>query len=154
MPQESKKNKTGAIIFWILTAICMGVIFYFSSRSADESSAQSDFILALVRKIFGENAFSDFIVRKLAHFLEFTGLCVLTNSALVFTKGKRQLLFGIGIASAYAITDEVHQIFVEGRACQFTDWMIDTAGAITGALGFLVIYLVLDRLVQGRKAKI
>lgn len=154
MLQESKKNKTGAIIFWILTAICMCVIFYFSSQPADNSASQSRFILELVRKIFGDNAFSEFIVRKLAHFLEFTGLCVLTNSALVFTKGKRQLLFGIGIASAYAITDEIHQIFVEGRACQFTDWMIDTAGAITGALGFLVIYLILDRFVQGRKEKI
>lgn len=152
MPQEiSKKNKKGAIIFWALSVICMGVIFYFSSRTADESTIQSDFILHILQKIFGKGAVTEFITRKLAHFCEFAGLSLLLNSALIFTKGKRQMPLAIAITSAYAITDEVHQIFVDGRACQFRDWLIDTSGAITGAVAFLIMYIIIDKIINRRK---
>lgn len=150
----NKKNKAGAIIFWILSLICMGLIFYFSSRTADESAAQSGALLDFLKRIFGDNLVTDFIVRKLAHFCEYVGLSLLLNSALIFTKGKRQMPFAIGIASIYAITDEIHQIFVDGRSCQFTDWLIDTSGAITGALAFLVIYLIIDKIISKRGQKI
>lgn len=150
----NKKNKTGAIIFWALSVICMGVIFYFSSRTADESSLQSTFLLDILQKIFGKSFLDGHIIRKLAHFSEYAGLCILLNSALVFTKGKRQMPLAITITSAYAITDEVHQIFVDGRACQFRDWLIDTSGAITGAVAFLIMYIIIDKIISKRGQKI
>lgn len=146
MQQEiSKKRKIGAAIFWLLTIACMGVIFYFSSRTADESSVQSEFILKLLTSIFGENAFTEFVVRKIAHFSEFAGLSLLTNSAMYFSKGKKSLIASTAIVSLYAVTDEIHQIFVEGRACQFVDWSIDTAGAILGTIVFWFIILVFTK---------
>jgi VanZ family protein len=33
------------------------------------------------------------------------------------------------LASAYAVTDEFHQTFVEGRHGTPVDWLIDSAGA-------------------------
>ena len=37
-------------------------------------------------------------------------------------------------ASAYGVTDEVHQMFVPGRSATIEDWMADTLGAIAGVL--------------------
>ena len=36
----------------------------------------------------------------------------------------------------YAISDEVHQLFVPGRGGQVKDIVIDSAGAIVGISGF------------------
>ena len=44
------------------------------------------------------------------------------------------MLLAIVVASAYGVTDEFHQLFVPGRACDPVDWMVDTAGAALGAL--------------------
>lgn len=155
MPQEiNKKNKSAAILFWIFSAICMGVIFYFSAQSADISTEQSNFVIKLIKKILFWANPSSFIVRKSAHFLEYTGLCLMLNCALIFSYGERRIPFAIMIASMYSITDEIHQIFVDGRSCQFIDWVVDTCGAITGAIAFLVICIILDRVVKQRRAKI
>lgn len=149
---QIEKNKKASILFWVLCTVCMGVIFYFSSRTADESSAQSDGILAWITKIFGENLFTTFIVRKSAHCLEYTGLCLLFNFAWCFTKGKKQLLLSILCSSLYAVTDEVHQLFVDGRSCEFRDWAIDTAGAALGAIGFLVLIFIISLIIKKQKS--
>lgn len=131
----------------------MGVIFWLSSRTATESSEQSGVIVEFLRKIFGDNVFTDFIVRKAAHCLEFTGLSFLFNLSLHVTKNKASFVFAVMLTSIYAATDEFHQLFVEGRSCQITDWAIDTAGAILGALGFLVILSIIKKLNKTSKAK-
>lgn len=131
----------------------MGVIFYFSSRTAEESASQSSWLLEFITSIFGNNGFSDFIVRKSAHFLEFTGLCVLFNSSFYFTKEKKQVLLSIVCTSLYAATDEIHQLFVEGRSCELRDWAIDTAGAITGAIGFLIVYYIIKFIIDKKQKK-
>lgn len=115
----------------------MGVIFWLSSRTADESSAQSDSILQWLINVFGSNIFTEFIVRKAAHCLEFTGLSLLFNIALFQTNKKKMPVWAILLTSLYAVTDEIHQLFVPGRSCQFSDWVIDTCGAILGTLVFL-----------------
>lgn len=148
---QTEKNKIGSAVFWALSVICMGVIFYFSSRTATESSEQSGVIVEFLQRIFGENAFTDFIVRKSAHCLEYTGLCVLFNSALLFTFGKQKIPYAIALTSLYAITDEVHQIFIEGRSCEFRDWAIDTFGAILGAIGFIIVFHIVNRIVNKHK---
>lgn len=131
----------------------MGVIFWLSSRTAVQSSEQSGAIVEFLKKIFGDNVFTDFIVRKSAHCLEFTGLSFLFNLSLYLTKNKPSYIFAVILTSVYAATDEFHQLFVEGRSCQISDWMIDTAGAILGALGFLVILLIIKKCKKTIKAK-
>lgn len=131
----------------------MGIIFYFSSRTAVESSGQSNVIVEWLQKLFGENAVTDFIVRKSAHCLEFTGLCVLFNCALFFTFNKKRPIISIICTSVYAVTDEVHQIFVDGRSCELRDWGIDTFGAILGAIGFIVLFCVIDKIVKRKIQK-
>lgn len=143
-----RQEKIKTAFCWMLVVLCMGIIFWLSSRTADESAAQSGAILQWLIHIFGDNLFTDFIVRKLAHCLEFTGLCVLFNLAFYQTRKKTMLLISIACTSLYAATDEFHQLFVEGRSCQFTDWIIDSCGAILGAIGFLILYKIICRIVQ------
>lgn len=69
----------------------------------------------------------------LAHFLEYALLC----SVVLFALGVRPmwadaLLLAVMIASAYGVTDELHQSFVPMRTPDVVDWMVDTAGALFG----------------------
>ena len=68
----------------------------------------------------------DLVLRKLAHAAEFALLAVLAYRAT------RSFPVALALASTYAATDEVHQIFVEGRVGSPVDWAIDTAGAAVG----------------------
>ena len=40
----------------------------------------------------------------------------------------------VACASLYGVTDELHQYFVPGRACDPADWLVDTCAAALGAL--------------------
>ncbi len=153
MPQENKSSKVLAITFWILTILCMAVIFYFSSRPATQSAGQSSAVTLFLQKLFHTEAITEHMVRKAAHFTEFAGLGFLTNSSVYFTLGKKNLPLGTVTGSAYAATDEIHQIFVDGRSCQFTDWLIDTIGIITGALLFLIICLIIGKITKHKNDK-
>ena len=53
-------------------------------------------------------------------------------------QGKELLLLILGVF-LYACTDEFHQLFMDGRAGQFKDVLIDTAGGSTGILLWHVI---------------
>lgn len=143
-----RQEKIKTVFCWMLVIVCMGIIFWLSSRTADESAAQSGAILNWLIRIFGDNLFTDFIVRKAAHCLEFTGLCVLFNLAFYQTRKKAMPLPAIACTSFYAATDEFHQLFVEGRACRFTDWIIDSCGAVLGAIGFIILYKIAGHILQ------
>jgi VanZ family protein len=68
----------------------------------------------------------DTTLRKLAHMVEYGILGCLLLRAL------RSAPAAVLLASAYAITDEVHQTFVRTRHGSPVDWLIDTAGATLG----------------------
>jgi VanZ family protein len=68
----------------------------------------------------------DTVLRKLAHIAEYAIFGALLLRAL------RNAPAAVLFASAYAVTDEVHQAFVRGRHGSPVDWLIDTAGATLG----------------------
>lgn len=72
----------------------------------------------------------DLVLRKLAHAFEFGLLAALVHRA----SGSFPAAF-LG-TSAYAATDEIHQLFVQGRSGSPLDWLVDTAGA---AIALLVV---------------
>ena len=43
----------------------------------------------------------------------------------------------------YALSDEFHQMFVDGRGASFTDCLIDTSGALLGIIAALIIYCIM-----------
>ena len=68
----------------------------------------------------------DLVLRKLAHVAEYGVLGALALRALSSAPA------AVLLASAYAVTDEVHQAFVSGRHGSPLDWLVDTAGALLG----------------------
>ncbi len=141
------KRKLTTVLCWIAVALCMGVIFYFSAQTGDTSQGTSDELAFFLNIPFGS-----FIVRKGAHFLEFAGLAVLIFNALHSTCGNFRPYLSFVITAAYAATDEIHQLFVEGRACRFFDWLVDCSGA-AAALIFISFLIILSRKLKRRNPK-
>lgn len=85
------------------------------------------------------------ITRKLAHFGEYFALMGLWWWALqTQIDARKALLPALLIAVGYAITDEIHQTFVDGRTGTWRDVMIDSAGALT-ATWLIARYRLHDR---------
>ena len=124
------KNKPSTV----LVAILMIIIFIMSSFDSVESSNQSNFIVDIIANIFKiENIeLLSFIIRKLAHFTEYLILGLLVANMFIKNNINNLCLLSIILCIIYATSDEIHQIFVPGRACQLRDILIDSIGSIIG----------------------
>jgi VanZ family protein len=69
--------------------------------------------------------------RVIAHFTEYALLTALWGWALLPVLGGRALVVAAAIAFLYAISDEFHQSFVEGRDSDPVDVLVDTLGIAT-----------------------
>jgi VanZ family protein len=72
----------------------------------------------------------DTVLRKLAHVTEYAILGGLLLRAV------RHPGLALGLAVLYAVSDEIHQSFVEGRHGAPLDVLIDTVGVLLGMLLF------------------
>jgi VanZ family protein len=86
------------------------------------------FGLSSVPNLGAELGTWDLVLRKLAHFGEYSVLGLL----LVRAFGREPLAAAAGVA--YAASDELHQHFVRGRHAAFRDIAIDSAGVLAGLL--------------------
>lgn len=132
-----KSNKLSIV----LVLIWASLIFLMSSFDATDSSNQSNFIVNIISNILNiENArLLSLIIRKLAHFTEYLILGFLTINMLNKNDISRKYLISILICIIYATSDEIHQIFVPGRAYQIRDILIDSIGSITGVYLYKLI---------------
>ena len=155
-------NNTRVIISWSLLIIWMIVIFILSSQNADKSSDTSGslltFILNITYKGFKDlNASEQFsiletyqhIIRKFAHFFIFGilgALAVNAYKSLRIKDNGKVAMLAFATCVVYAITDEIHQLFVPGRAFEVTDIIIDSSGSfIFIAISLLIIFLIENR---------
>jgi len=124
----------------------MAFIFCLSAQDVDQSTDLSLGVGKNVEKhlISGYGSWSenqqeiftvskDDVIRDAAHCFEYAVLGVL----LMLSFSRRIVAFVTG--QLYSLTDEIHQIFVPGRACQLTDMLIDGAGVLIGV--FLVYFV-------------
>jgi VanZ family protein len=70
----------------------------------------------------------DEVLRTGAHFAEYAVLGGLLAWWL------RRPAVAVAAGSAYAVTDELHQALVPGRAASVVDWAVDTLGVLAGVL--------------------
>ena len=141
------------LVIWML------VIFLLSNQESTKSQSLSDGLikdsLVAVEKITGRDipderkneiiiSASD-IVRSTAHFVEYLILGVLVINVLkdYYKLNYKILLIGIGFCILSAIGDEIHQLFVSGRALQIIDICIDTIGSSIG--GYIFFKLKKDK---------
>ncbi len=139
----TKQRKIYVAVAWLLVTACMGIIFYLSAQNGEESSDLSgSFVMALL-KFFNLNI-EEGLLRTMAHCLEFTGLSLLLFNAIYSTwKKKLTPVIAFLCTVMYAVTDEIHQIFVPERAFQIYDILIDSLGALIGVSASIIILKII-----------
>ena len=112
---------------------------------AELSQAFSDGVKSLLTaRIPGSGAADgSAVLRKIAHFTEFTalGLLLRWQFLLLRKKGGHPLLWGV----LAACIDETIQFFVPGRSPGLLDVGIDSCGVLTGMLLLQIGYVLLRR---------
>ena len=145
------------LLAWLGVAAWMVVVFLFSAQndiqSGDTSGMVVRWFLSLLYR--GFESFSPerqmellgawhLLIRKGAHFTEYAVLAALVANALRIC-GKLRWYLPVIISAAYAVTDEIHQYFVPGRACRLLDVTIDTGGAVFGTAVFALGIFLLNK---------
>ena len=124
-------NKHSKLYYWLPAIIWMIIIFCFSARPAVTASGID---------------WQDFIIKKSAHFIEYFILTWLLTYSFMKTTGytfQKILIYSVLIAVLFAVSDEVHQLFVSGRTSTVRDVLIDSTGSLVGYY-FLRKKLILD----------
>lgn len=132
-----KKIKLILVILWMI------IIFMFSNQKANDSSKLSDgLILKTVRIIekINHKQYSDeeiletFVkpVRKIAHLTIYLVLGVLVYLYIKELKIDNKFIVSLLICVIYALSDEIHQLFIIGRSGNIIDVLIDSLGSIIG----------------------
>ena len=123
------------LIFWLI------LIFLLSNQSGGVSATNSssilynvfNFIFSLLNiEISNLNEFINIIhepLRELMHSFEYFVLGILFMNAL-YQSGVKENLFLISIMFCfiYSVSDELHQLFIEGRTLQYLDLFMDFIG--------------------------
>ena len=133
--------------------IWMAVIFIASTSlgSSEHTSRMFEPLLRWVKPdITAETtSFIHFLIRKTGHLSEYAVLGILIMRAVrravpQFTEAwaRRALLIAWVGSTAYASTDELHQVFVDGRTPALGDVAIDSCGALAGALAVFAIWML------------
>ncbi|MBQ3124915.1 MAG: VanZ family protein [Clostridia bacterium] len=146
------------VLSCIATIAVMALIFFFSSQTAAVSSKTSSGITRKIAELVATIMQTDdvksiqavlhTIVRKAAHFMLFFVLALsVANTVFQLFGTEKGKLFIITCVFClfYAITDEVHQIFVPGRAAMLIDVFIDLAGSISGGGIFILLRYLYKR---------
>ena len=155
------------VLFLSLLIATFIAIFNFSSQNGEKSGSLSR---AVTEKIVNTFPYikdlsaetkekmvehGEIIVRKLAH-LSIYALVGIFIMAFMCTYNTKVLYkFGISllVGLIYAITDEYHQRFVDGRGPSVTDVCIDTTGVFLGIIFVLVIVSVYKTLFKEKKVQ-
>ena len=148
----TKSRKIYTVIAWVLVIACMVLIFSLSAQVASESEELSGSFIRTILKLIGVE-FQQGTIRTVAHMLEFLGLALLMFNAIYSTwEAKLTPLFAFAGTVLYAITDEIHQLFVPGRAFQLIDILVDSTGALIGVTAsFVILKIILYIKKRGNK---
>lgn len=142
-------------LLWLMVVGLMGMIFIFSAQPATQSALLSGSIVNVLVQHLVSNFHSissseqaiiiqnwSFMVRKAAHATIYTLLGFMTMLAAYKTAKRKpfkitfskpfQTFIVLLICGFYAMSDEIHQVFVPGRSSELRDIIIDLTGAVFG----------------------
>ncbi len=148
----TKSRKIYVVISWISVVACMVAIFCLSAQTSNDSAELSGSFIRAIFQLIGIELKQEGI-RTVAHMLEFMGLALLVFNATYATWEKKITpLIAFTGTVLYAITDEIHQIFVPGRAFQISDILVDSTGALIGVIAsFIILIFILYIMKRGNK---
>ena len=135
--------KIKKLIYTVLLIMLLLVIFLFSNQTANKSQSTSDKVASSIvdivetvtknsikkdkRKSIIEN--TRFLVRKTAHFTLYFILGIIVYLLFTSYGVKKIVFYSIIFCFIYACSDEIHQLFLDGRTAKILDVCIDTCGS-------------------------
>ena len=139
----------------ILVILWMLVVFSFSAQNGSKSSGISNKVAGKIIDIInltniGEQEERQIkiekiepVIRKMAHLTIYILGGILISNMMFQLILKNSIKLKIGISAifgiVFAITDEIHQLFVGGRSGRIQDVIIDSIGVIIGIVFFQII---------------
>ena len=150
--KDNRASKRFSVIVFALTACMMIFAWGHSCFPANLSSMESNWVVNLFWKFFrlfgAQEAPDEQLIRKLAHYSEYTAIGALMLSC-AYSRDRfrphRFLAYVLGAGLLTAVIDETIQLFVEGRAGMIADVWIDFGGVVTGTLIMLGFYAIVRR---------
>ena len=164
-----KNRKLWIGLSLLLVIVIAAMIFLFSAQPAVESSELSAGLTRwiLERMVPGFTGMTKAeqaglvkmwgnALRKVAHFAEYAALggalmAFIKLRMAPWSRRKAALAAWLG-ATLYAVTDELHQLFVSGRGPQFEDVCLDSLGALIGVLLAAAVFAGVRRFRKKEKA--
>lgn len=159
-------RKIGAVVFLCLALATAVFIFCRSARDGTASSGESTKVTEAVapivvpsyptqsgaqqretvKQLHGK-------VRSFAHALEFSALGFCLTAALWLwpaypLRASLSFLVSFPVSALYALSDEIHQRFVPGRAFEWTDMGLDALGAAAGCFLAVALLLIMERIAR------
>lgn len=150
-----------SIILWLLLTLWIIEIFKLSSETGSDSSIRSNSLYAYITYYFNFIEVTEEILRKFAHIFEFSVLALLaffavstTNKIspkvaysesrmkLIKSDNEMFILISLWISTLYAILDEYHQLFVDGRHGTIVDVGFDLIGIVMILLIIRVVFSI------------
>lgn len=145
------------IIFWMVLVYCL------SNQNSVDSTETSvkflNFLVSMFAKIVNKDLniedfmWLDYTLRKFAHFgLYFVGAIPVFSLLKTYNIGKvKQIVLTVLFCACYACSDELHQLFSEGRNGNFIDVLIDTTGSAFGIIFVEIVLNIVYKLKNRRK---
>ncbi len=130
------------VISILLVVVWMLVIFYLSNQNKVETNETTDIIYKLFH-IKSDSLILFTLIRKSAHLIEYLILGILVYNMFKNYNISNIILCSIFICIIYSCTDEIHQVFIEGRDGKIIDCIIDTIGS---SIGIIIMNLRQKRL--------
>lgn len=135
--RPKSRRRAFVISSWVAVIAMAALIFWMSAKDGttlDEDSGIISIVKAWLataaQAVFGHPV----DVSPIGHFTEYLIFGALFANALRWhMPARKATLTAVVLASAYGVTDEIHQIFVPMRSCDPMDWAVDTAAAAVGA---------------------
>ncbi len=95
------------------------------------------------------------VIRKLAHYCIYiiVGMLLMGIGYTFYNIGDgNKFLFSQGFGIVYATSDEIHQLFVDGRSGEIRDVMLDSFGVFTGIL-ITIMIVKIYRIIKNKNKK-
>jgi len=128
-----KKALNSPIFSWLLVILWAGLIFLISS-SSDPYALLPAKVFQWISKSLFQGIQLTKVVGLLGHIVQFGILAVLLVHALAWPEAlsPKHVWLSIILSALYGLTDEIHQLFVPGRAFQWVDVLVDGLGILLG----------------------
>jgi VanZ family protein len=154
------KNRAARIILAVLTVAMLVLIWVMSDQPADRSGDMSLGVGRYIGRVFvsgfdkldeaeqtGYAQKIDPTVRKTAHFAEYflLGLLLCGDAYAWRLEGAAGVVLPVASGVLCAAIDELHQLFVPGRAGMWQDVLLDSAGVAAGCAFMLFVVFLLRK---------